>query len=215
MFFLRKAALAWRNERIGKRRHHRPRRQELFLPSAHGHREAQSAIQPDPARNPDHAGDAAQRLNIPSNKVSFHLRVLAEAGLIEEAPELARDRRDRVWRAVDTPFDLGQAGQTEENIALSNALMEVFADEHRELLHKVMVFADQNMRASEDLGSHAIFTSATLYLTDEQFKRAVQQFMENIRESAHSNETIVEEGRAVDEGLHQWHIDLLAADETI
>ena len=159
--------------------------------------------------------DLAEALNIPSNKVSFHLRVLAEAGLIEEAPELARDRRDRVWRAVDTPFDLGQAGQTEENIALSNALMEVFADEHRELLHKVMVFADQNMRASEDLGSHAIFTSATLYLSDEQFKRAVQQFMENIRESAHSNETIVEEGRAVDEGLHQWHIDLLAADETI
>jgi DNA-binding transcriptional ArsR family regulator len=30
--------------------------------------------------------------------VSHHLRVLADAGLIAEAPELARDRRERWWR---------------------------------------------------------------------------------------------------------------------
>lgn len=30
--------------------------------------------------------------------ISHHLRVLAEAELIEEAPELARDRRERWWR---------------------------------------------------------------------------------------------------------------------
>ena len=32
--------------------------------------------------------------------VSHHLRVLGECGLIEEAPELARDRRERWWRLV-------------------------------------------------------------------------------------------------------------------
>jgi DNA-binding transcriptional ArsR family regulator len=32
--------------------------------------------------------------------VSHHLKVLAEAGLIEEAPELARDRRERWWRSA-------------------------------------------------------------------------------------------------------------------
>lgn len=31
---------------------------------------------------------------------SHHLRVLADAGLVEEAPELARDRRERWWRLV-------------------------------------------------------------------------------------------------------------------
>jgi DNA-binding transcriptional ArsR family regulator len=31
---------------------------------------------------------------------SHHLKVLAEAGLIEEAPELARDRRERWWRSA-------------------------------------------------------------------------------------------------------------------
>ncbi|MFI5838436.1 ArsR/SmtB family transcription factor [Catenuloplanes sp. NPDC051500] len=32
--------------------------------------------------------------------VSHHLKVLGECGLIEEAPELARDRRERWWRLV-------------------------------------------------------------------------------------------------------------------
>ena len=34
------------------------------------------------------------------NKVSFHLRLLAKYGFIQEAPELARDGRDRWWRPV-------------------------------------------------------------------------------------------------------------------
>lgn len=34
--------------------------------------------------------------------ISHHLKVLASAGLVEEAPDLARDRRERWWRR---PFD--------------------------------------------------------------------------------------------------------------
>ena len=34
--------------------------------------------------------------------VSHHLRVLAEAGLIAEAPDLARNRKEHWWRMVDT-----------------------------------------------------------------------------------------------------------------
>lgn len=49
------------------------------------------------------AADLADALGEPANSISFHLRVLAKAGIIEEAPEHARDRRDRVWKqAVDT-----------------------------------------------------------------------------------------------------------------
>ncbi|HEY3016782.1 MAG TPA: helix-turn-helix domain-containing protein [Nocardioides sp.] len=44
------------------------------------------------------AADIAKELGIPANQASFHLRQLAKYGLVEEAPEEARDRRDRVWR---------------------------------------------------------------------------------------------------------------------
>lgn len=49
------------------------------------------------------AADIAEALGVSASTASFHLRVLADAGLIEEAPEHARDRRDRVWvvRAPD------------------------------------------------------------------------------------------------------------------
>ncbi|MHA7135205.1 helix-turn-helix domain-containing protein [Oerskovia turbata] len=46
------------------------------------------------------AADLAQAIDEPANSVSFHLRVLAKAGMIAEAPEHARDRRERVWANV-------------------------------------------------------------------------------------------------------------------
>src|SRR5690242_7749519 len=52
------------------------------------------------AGGPARAADLAARLGIPANQASFHLRQLAKYGLVEDAPELARDGRDRVWRMV-------------------------------------------------------------------------------------------------------------------
>ncbi|MDR7382429.1 winged helix-turn-helix domain-containing protein [Promicromonospora iranensis] len=50
------------------------------------------------------AADLARALGEPANSISFHLRVLARHHFIEEAPELARDKRDRVWRPVVEQF---------------------------------------------------------------------------------------------------------------
>jgi len=50
------------------------------------------------ARDAATATVLADALGEPVNRVSFHLRLLAKYGFIEEAPELARDGRDRWWR---------------------------------------------------------------------------------------------------------------------
>ena len=55
------------------------------------------------AGGPQRAADMAKRLGVPANQASFHLRQLAKYGLVVEAPEEARDGRDRVWRAVHEP----------------------------------------------------------------------------------------------------------------
>ncbi|MBO0610748.1 winged helix-turn-helix domain-containing protein [Myceligenerans salitolerans] len=52
------------------------------------------------------AADLARRLDEPANSISFHLRVLAKAGMIVEAPELARDKRDRVWAPAAENFNV-------------------------------------------------------------------------------------------------------------
>jgi DNA-binding transcriptional ArsR family regulator len=52
------------------------------------------------------AADLARTLDVPANSISFHLRVLAKHHFIEEAPELARDKRDRVWKPVVERFQI-------------------------------------------------------------------------------------------------------------
>ena len=42
----------------------------------------------------------ADRVDADPGQMSYHLRELAKRGFIEEAPELARDRREHWWRAI-------------------------------------------------------------------------------------------------------------------
>jgi DNA-binding transcriptional ArsR family regulator len=51
---------------------------------------------------PSMTSTLADRTGQAVGNVSHHLRVLGAAGLIEEAPELARDRRERWWRRAVT-----------------------------------------------------------------------------------------------------------------
>lgn len=51
---------------------------------------------------PSTASMLAARTGQAVGNASHHLKVLAEAGLVEEAPELARDRRERWWRLVSS-----------------------------------------------------------------------------------------------------------------
>ena len=50
------------------------------------------------ASGPLRAADIARELGMPANQASFHLRLLAKYGLVEEDPGAARDKRDRVWK---------------------------------------------------------------------------------------------------------------------
>ena len=49
---------------------------------------------------PATASQLAERSGQLVGNVSHHLKMLAKAGLIEEAEELAKDRRERWWRSV-------------------------------------------------------------------------------------------------------------------
>jgi len=50
------------------------------------------------------AADIAADLGIAANSVSYHLRTLARGGVVVEAPEAARDKRDRVWKLAQVDF---------------------------------------------------------------------------------------------------------------
>jgi hypothetical protein len=53
---------------------------------------------------PANVGQLATRTGLAAGSVSHHLKVLHRPGLIEPAPELARDTRESWWRARIQPF---------------------------------------------------------------------------------------------------------------
>lgn len=62
------------------------------------------------------AADLAALMGEPANSISYHLRALAKAGMVEEAPEFARDTRDRVWRMSHPEGLYAPAGTTAADI---------------------------------------------------------------------------------------------------
>jgi DNA-binding transcriptional ArsR family regulator len=78
---------------------------------------------------PSTASAIAGHIDLAVGSASHHLKVLAEAGLVEEAPELARDRRERWWRLVSpstrwsrTDF-AGDASATTAALAVESATL--------------------------------------------------------------------------------------------
>jgi DNA-binding transcriptional ArsR family regulator len=70
---------------------------------------------------PSTASALAQRTDQAVGSISHHLRALAAADLIEEAPELARDRRERWWRRTAPALGWSSADFTDD--AASDAVV--------------------------------------------------------------------------------------------
>ena len=81
---------------------------------------------------PATASALAERTEQHVGNVSHHIRALAEVGLVEEAPELARDRREHWWRLISA--SLRWSGQplsddpAEE--AMAQAVQSLSLDRH-------------------------------------------------------------------------------------
>ncbi|MBM7503984.1 ArsR/SmtB family transcription factor [Agromyces aurantiacus] len=86
---------------------------------------------------PATVGMLAERTGEAAGSVSYHVATLAKHGFVEEAPELARDRRERWWRAAHevTTFNSAEFLADPERHAASEALRRNVLDAyHRELL---------------------------------------------------------------------------------
>lgn len=154
------------------------------------------------------AADLAAELDVAANTLSFHLRVLAEAGLVEESPEHARDRRDRVWKpAAIHSLELGTPEHPMEDPAAGVAFMGLIAEEHSELMRRVVRWAPEYTQGRDPV-MRGTFQQRHVRLTRAEF----EQVMERVAQAFID----VEEGH--DENApdsHYWQIDLVAADDTL
>jgi DNA-binding transcriptional ArsR family regulator len=124
------------------------------------------------ASGPVRAADVARELGIPANQASFHLRQLAKYGLVEEAPEEARDKRDRVWRSA-TPAGYTVRLSQLEKAPGGRAAVEVFRQNKAAWGHHVI---DRSFDTGHPEGSGVFSLSDhALKLTDDE---ATQLFRE-------------------------------------
>jgi DNA-binding transcriptional ArsR family regulator len=70
---------------------------------------------------PSTASALAARTGQAVGSASHHLKVLHEAGLVQEAPELAKDRRERWWRLVDPGTRWSRADFADDTAAVTAA----------------------------------------------------------------------------------------------
>ncbi|WP_120494812.1 helix-turn-helix domain-containing protein [Microbacterium phyllosphaerae] len=153
------------------------------------------------------AADVAADLDVPANSASFHLRVLADAGLIEEAPEHARDRRDRVWKSRRGSFNVGGPEHPVPDEALGTAMVRSVADDHQDMLSRVIAWTPEYLsgRATE---VRAHFSQRMVRLTEAEFEAVMERVQEVVTEAVDAHDKGDTAGRS-------WQIDILAADDTI
>lgn len=87
---------------------------------------------------PATATTLAERVEASVPLISYHLRQLGAHGFVDEAPDLARDGRERWWRARHrmTSWDLGELLDSPERLAAGQALSAEVARRYGEVLQE-------------------------------------------------------------------------------
>lgn len=119
------------------------------------------------------AADVAALLDIPANQASFHLRQLAKYGLVEPAPELARDGRDRVWKPVHergVSFDLGELEE-----AGGRAAVAVWQQQAAAAAKEAV---DRAYASRKDDETHVMISDGLIRLTLEEAREFAQELVD-------------------------------------
>lgn len=152
------------------------------------------------------AADVAAELDEPANKISFHLRVLADAGLIMEAPERARDRRDRVWAARKGPLSIGGKDNPVDDPVLANAVIAAQVDDHNAVMRRILARMSDHL-AGTGADEGMTFMRNRVKLTPDRFDALLDTFA-----------SAVLDAQAASEGQPDaivYDIDIVAADESL
>lgn len=128
---------------------------------------------------PATAGMLAKRTDHDPGQVAYHLRELARHGFVEEAPELARDRRERWWRAAPDDWGWSSLDFTEpEGRAAAETLMAQMLAESVERLRAFNQIRDV---WPQEWQRSSVINHSQLWLTAEELRGLTAELTEVIR----------------------------------
>jgi DNA-binding transcriptional ArsR family regulator len=109
--------------------------------------------------------------------ISHHLRVLHGSGLIEEVPELARDKRERWWRLVDASlrWSAQDFAQDPASAAIAAAAESLNLDHNAGLVRDWFATDEENRAGWQDA---AFSTDKWLHLTPAELAELSHQVID-------------------------------------
>jgi DNA-binding transcriptional ArsR family regulator len=116
------------------------------------------------------------RTGLAAGSVSHHMKVLAASALVQEAPELAHDRRERWWRLTNRRNRWSSTTFEEDSAA--SIVAEAAAS--LELEHQVQKVRAWNLRREQDQrgwGDSAFSTSTWLHLTPAELHQLSEELI--------------------------------------
>lgn len=119
----------------------------------------------------------ADRTGQAVGNVSHHMKVLAAAELVQEAPEMARDRRERWWRVADKQRRWSSTSFQEDPAAavVAEAALSLGLEHHSEKVRAWNARRDSDRRGWADA---AFSTDAWLRLTPGELAQLSEQLVE-------------------------------------
>ena len=118
-------------------------------------------------RGPQTVGALSELVDEAPGSISYHLGTLAKHGFVVQAPELARDRRERWWRAAHrsttwTPLELLDDPERRAAMeVLQRTVLARYAQELEAYLHRQPTLPPEWVAA-------ATISDAVLHLTSDQ-----------------------------------------------
>lgn len=115
-------------------------------------------------------GELSELVDAAPGSVSYHLGTLQRSGFVVEAPELARDGRERWWRAahLSTHFDPGELGERPETAAAARAMRAVILQSY---LGEQLAYLDAEPALDRDWVDAATSGDTIAYLTADETRR--------------------------------------------
>ncbi|MBM6403842.1 winged helix-turn-helix transcriptional regulator [Phycicoccus sp. CSK15P-2] len=123
---------------------------------------------------PSTASALAARTGQAVGNASHHLKVLAAAGLVEEAPELARDRRERWWRLVNAGTRWSSVDL--EDLAAVDAAREAVALGARRQTERVLAWL-ANEGSDPEWDDAAYATQTWLRVSPAELREVAEEVM--------------------------------------
>jgi DNA-binding transcriptional ArsR family regulator len=166
--------------------------------AASGHPVRRRLIEVLGVEGPATASQLAERTGQLVGNVSHHLKMLARAGLVEEVPELARDRRERWWRHVPISLSWSVADVRGDAVgeAVAIAAEQEHLDHHLGRVRGWLAARDGSDDYDEAWTRAAFSTSTWAWATPDEWgdlgeaiNTLITEFHETHREPAPGRET--------------------------